>query len=61
MVDVQSDLLEIAALVVFSKACKNEIIADHAFTLAAEKADQHGLSVEDAIYNLEYVRPNHLP
>lgn len=57
MQDPQSDLLTIAALLVLSQATSNGIIAEHSWNLAAEQAQQHGLSVEDAIYNLEYVQP----
>lgn len=58
--DTQSDLLQIAALVVLSHATSNDILSEHAWTLAVEQADQHGLSVTDAIYNLEYVYPHSL-
>lgn len=56
----QSELLIVAALYVFSELTKNEIIGEHAWTLATELALEHGLNVEDALYNLEYIRPEFL-
>ena len=56
----QSELLEIFALYVFSEVTTNDILAEHAWNLAVEKASEHGLTVEDELYNLEYIRPNAL-
>lgn len=60
MPDPQSDLLTIAALYVFSAATTNDILAEHAWNLAAEQAEVHGLGIEDAVFNLEYIRPEAL-
>lgn len=53
----QDELLDILGLYVLSQTTTNDILAEHAWNNALEKAEGLGLTIEDAIYNLEYFRP----